>query len=468
MPMFCDSFLSWKKQNSSSCSIEQSSNNTYTSFGLTVAATAGICLLSSHRAVATISFDSHLDLPERADLHADSQHDRSTGFLPQILGLLPISIQAQIVSWFPEIADTEHHQHSHSHGGMGGNSLQDLTPLYLSQGLSTSTKQFAGVKIKRIDSSFTSHSNLLSAKPQKKLQTYTVKAGDTLNSIAREHKVSRDEIIKLNKIKNSNVIFVSQQLQLPTIERDAIAQTIKSPQINATAANIPQKSTIKTNLRSSVSSRRVNQIEDREHEIATNSSKRANLEQKRLTQLNEDLKRIPAENNQNSAFRNKPAISSIVPESDRENESISAATVSLQLPPLPSSEEYLPKTFDGYIWPAKGVLTSGYGWRWGKLHKGIDIAGPVGTPVFAAASGEVISAGWNSGGYGNLIKLRHLDGSMTLYAHNNKILVNSGEKVAQGDQIAEMGNTGFSTGSHLHFEIHSREQGIINPLALLK
>ncbi len=149
-------------------------------------------------------------------------------------------------------------------------------------------------------------------------------------------------------------------------------------------------------------------------------------------------------------------------------------TISPQLPPLSSPEQYLPDThqitpgrFNGYIWPAKGVLTSGYGWRWGRMHKGIDIAGPVGTPIMAAAPGEVIHAGWNSGGYGNLVKVKHSDGSVTIYAHNSRILVRRGEMVSQGQQIAKMGSTGFSTGPHLHFEIHPRGRGAVNPSAHL-
>ena len=113
-----------------------------------------------------------------------------------------------------------------------------------------------------------------------------------------------------------------------------------------------------------------------------------------------------------------------------------------------------------------GVLTSGYGWRWGRLHRGIDIAAPIGTPVLAAASGVVVGAGWHSG-YGNLIKIEHLDGSVTLYGHTNKILVTHDQKVEQGQQIAEMGNTGNSTGSHLHFEIHPKSKEAIDPLVLL-
>jgi murein DD-endopeptidase MepM/ murein hydrolase activator NlpD len=120
-----------------------------------------------------------------------------------------------------------------------------------------------------------------------------------------------------------------------------------------------------------------------------------------------------------------------------------------------------------YIWPAKGVLTSGYGMRWGRMHKGIDIAAPVGTPVVASAPGVIVTAGWNSGGYGNLVEIQHPDGSLTLYAHNNRILVRRGQEVTQGQQIAEMGSTGHSTGPHTHFEMHPTGRGAVNPIAFL-
>ena len=144
--------------------------------------------------------------------------------------------------------------------------------------------------------------------------------------------------------------------------------------------------------------------------------------------------------------------------------------VSPDLPQINSPEPYLPegnRPFNGYIWPARGVFTSGYGWRWGRMHRGIDIAAPVGTPIVAAAGGEVISAGWNSGGFGNLVKIRHSDGTVTFYAHNSKIHVRQGEYVKQGQHIANMGSTGFSTGPHLHFEIHPQGEKAVNPIALL-
>ncbi|NMG19257.1 peptidoglycan DD-metalloendopeptidase family protein [Brasilonema bromeliae] len=153
-------------------------------------------------------------------------------------------------------------------------------------------------------------------------------------------------------------------------------------------------------------------------------------------------------------------------------------TVSPQLPPLAAVDRYLPRVLDentpipsssstAYMWPAKGTLTSGYGWRWGRMHKGIDIANSVGTPIYASADGVVEKAGWSSGGYGNFVDIRHLDGSMTRYGHNSKLLVQRGQQVHQGQIIASMGSTGFSTGPHSHFEIHPSGKDAVNPIALL-
>ena len=134
-------------------------------------------------------------------------------------------------------------------------------------------------------------------------------------------------------------------------------------------------------------------------------------------------------------------------------------------------EDYLPSktgvtTLD-YAWPAAGTLTSKFGRRWGRMHKGIDIAGPIGTPIYAAADGIAIAAGWNSGGYGNLVEIRHSDGTTTRYGHNSRLSVSVGQVVTQGQQVAQMGSTGHSTGSHLHFEIRPSGGAAVNPIAHL-
>jgi murein DD-endopeptidase MepM/ murein hydrolase activator NlpD len=101
------------------------------------------------------------------------------------------------------------------------------------------------------------------------------------------------------------------------------------------------------------------------------------------------------------------------------------------------------------------------------MHRGIDIAAPIGTPVHAAAAGVVEFSAWNSGGYGNMIDIRHPDGTVTRYAHLSRSLVRAGQQVEQGDQIALVGSTGYSTGPHLHFEVHLPNQGTVNPIAYL-
>jgi len=110
------------------------------------------------------------------------------------------------------------------------------------------------------------------------------------------------------------------------------------------------------------------------------------------------------------------------------------------------------RSSSGLMWPVSGPVTSGYGWRWGRLHEGIDIAVPTGTPVVAAASGHVIVAGW-MGGYGNLVVIDHGGGLATAYGHNSSFGVGSGSTVSQGQTIAYAGSTGNSTGPHVHFEV---------------
>lgn len=105
-------------------------------------------------------------------------------------------------------------------------------------------------------------------------------------------------------------------------------------------------------------------------------------------------------------------------------------------------------------WPLdRGVISSTFGKRSGHQHRGIDIAVKPGTVIVAAAQGEVIYSDNKQSGYGNLVILRHDGGMVTVYAHNRKNLVQEGDKVRQGDPIAEVGNTGRSTGPHLHFEV---------------
>ena len=106
------------------------------------------------------------------------------------------------------------------------------------------------------------------------------------------------------------------------------------------------------------------------------------------------------------------------------------------------------------------TFTSGFKWRWGKLHSGVDLAADEGTPVYAADNGKVIVAENSGNGYGNYIILDHQNGYKTLYGHNSQLLVSVGDIVAKGDKIALSGNTGNSTGPHLHFEVHVGDEKV--------
>jgi murein DD-endopeptidase MepM/ murein hydrolase activator NlpD len=108
-------------------------------------------------------------------------------------------------------------------------------------------------------------------------------------------------------------------------------------------------------------------------------------------------------------------------------------------------------TGGGCVWPSKGTVTSEYGSRWGRLHAGIDIAAPTGTPIWAAKAGTVVVAG-SQGGYGNTVVVDHGGGMTTLYGHQSRIAARTGQQVSQGQLIGYVGNTGNSTGPHLHFE----------------
>ncbi|SDY66974.1 Peptidase family M23 [Amycolatopsis xylanica] len=116
--------------------------------------------------------------------------------------------------------------------------------------------------------------------------------------------------------------------------------------------------------------------------------------------------------------------------------------------------------------PAKGTFTSGFGARWGTSHLGVDIANSIGTPIYAAAAGTVIEAGPASG-FGLWVRIQHDDGTVTVYGHMNSFSVRAGQKVGCGDQIAEIGNRGQSTGPHLHFEVWQNGTKKINPLPWL-
>jgi murein DD-endopeptidase MepM/ murein hydrolase activator NlpD len=166
-------------------------------------------------------------------------------------------------------------------------------------------------------------------------------------------------------------------------------------------------------------------------------------------------------------------------ESEREylNEANGLAAVSAQLgaqiqaaqaraaAAAPSSSSGSGVSASGLIWPVQGPVTSPFGMRWGRMHEGIDIGVPYGTPIHAAASGTVIYAGWMSG-YGNLTVIDHGHGLATAYGHQSSLAVGMGQTVSQGQTIGYVGCTGHCFGPHLHFEVRVNGQPV-DPLGYL-
>ena len=460
--------------------------------GLTTLAAAVIYLPN----LSQVANAANLSLSQSAQKKSHSRYPSYPAFLPRIISLIPDPVRNKLayLSGIESNAETTNDNiftEAQINQNLG-DSYFDCVTIAPKAKFSLATDAKLAFLVPKTTS--------LSAD---KFRVHRVELGDTLSKLAQKYGVSLDELAQLNQIDNSDLILVDSQLLIPDSILDLTVLTAETEQPQPLlSSNFPDRRPqadlqlasrdLKTKVlgKSSTSQRQAksNKLDRLEEDpyIAKLKAEidemraeyRRELEQGKLPQ-NSNLASVSKINSadlpdrqsvktleEEEKVRGKIATSTTA-EQTLETNLFPGDSVALQLPPLPSSEEYLPNAFDGYQWPAQGVLTSGYGWRWGRLHGGIDIAAPIGTPIFAAASGTVISAGWNSGGYGNLVKLKHTDGSMTLYAHNNRILVSNGQRVSKGEQIAEMGNTGFSTGSHLHFEIHPPSQGAVNPLAFL-
>ncbi|WAS04029.1 peptidoglycan DD-metalloendopeptidase family protein [Gloeomargaritales cyanobacterium VI4D9] len=300
----------------------------------------------------------------------------------------------------------------------------------------------------------------------KQAEQYQVQPGDTLTAIARRFRVPLEELVRLNRLTNPDLLYVGQTLRVPGMTKESPARDLAQRPVPQVLARLtaPRLPAMKPPTPQPQSLRApgidlppvpVNPLLGTDALGELGTAPPVNTDQ---------LRRNPGVQNLAAILPN------VFPPTLNEGSASNANIQALSLPPMGDAETFLPKDptfFRGYIWPARGVLTSGFGPRWGRMHQGIDIAGPVGTPIVAAAAGTVIFAGWNSGGYGNLVKIWHDNGSVTYYAHNSRILVRENQQVEQGQLIAEMGSTGFSTGPHVHFEIRKRDRGPVNPMAFL-
>jgi len=240
---------------------------------------------------------------------------------------------------------------------------------------------------------------------------YVVKEGDTLGKIASDFGVSLNTLYWANSLKSGSLIKPGQELIILSIS--GVIHTVSK---GDTLASIAKK--YKANI---------------EEIVAFN-----NLDKEKELTIGEKLI-IP---------------NGVLPTS------VSIAK-SIGLKPMTEDTSNWPDFKNYYAYPTSG------GWNTGILHyyNAVDIVNSCGSPIYASAEGIIVEAKGNdsyNGGYGNLIKIQHYNGTMTVYAHLSEVLVKEGEKVSQGQLIGRMGSTGKSTGCHLHFEV----RGAKNPFVL--
>ncbi len=339
--------------------------------------------------------------------------------------------------------------------------------------------------------------------------TYQVAPGETLSTIARTHGMSLSSIASLNQITDKNVLKTNQVLKVAPAKIPPVSpkvfQTIAtatpslSVELEADAPSPPLPGQALQSRRY-VDGLMADVAKARQKYQSTTVAYRPDVRSIQVGNtlptpslpkilpspsiVNPDLQSASTSRSLTPVpFQSVPEIKASIAPRVVARASVGADTyvplvqtstrqmVSPEMPTIGAADSYLPRgksgAMNGFIWPAQGVLTSGYGQRWGRPHRGIDIAAPVGTPIVAAAPGVIGYSGYNDGGFGYLVEVDHADGTMTRYAHNSRLLVKAGQQVSQGEQISEMGSTGFSTGPHLHFEVHPGGKGAVNPIAYL-
>ena len=246
---------------------------------------------------------------------------------------------------------------------------------------------------------------------------HKIVAGDTLHSIAKKYDVTEDQLLADNKNINSKKLDVGSSI---VVKQQAPVLTYE----------VVEKVTYDKVVKHEVEEQKSGDIYE-----GVKETKQAGSDG-----LSEITARVTMQNGKKVK---------------EENLVTTVKTEPVKEVVLVGTKERPPTVGSGkYAWPLKGGFhqSSGFGYRWGRAHQGIDLACSVGTSVYAADGGTVTRAGY-SGAYGNLVVIDHQNGQETRYAHNSKLLVKVGDKVYQGQEIAKSGSTGRSTGPHLHFEI---------------
>jgi len=252
---------------------------------------------------------------------------------------------------------------------------------------------------------------------------HKVAGGDTLFALARRYNTTIEAIAAANALPSAHVLRIGQELIMPV----GATATAAAPAARRPAATVT-------------------------YEVQNGDTLFA-----LALRYNTTVDAIVAVNGLPSAHRLRLGQRLVVPVGKRTApRALTAQAVSRPTPTVRAT----------LSWPARGVITSRYGWRYRRHHDGIDLASPRGTPIYAARKGRVAFAGWYYG-YGRAVIVDHGGGLTTLYGHASKLLARTGQVVEQGQLIALVGCTGRCTGSHLHFEVRINRRAV-NPLPYLR
>lgn len=260
---------------------------------------------------------------------------------------------------------------------------------------------------------------------------YKVKEGDVLGTIASEHQLKIADLIALNPgLTENSVLQIDQELNV-TVPKPFV-EVIVEKELNQ-QEEIPYQTEVKE-----------------DPNMANGESKVSQTGQAGLQSVTYHV-----------IEQNGTAVKKDVTKQDITKQPVNQIVV--------KGTKVIPSRGEGsFSWPAVGgYISSTMGYRWGKLHKGIDIARPSNPTIKAADNGVVVSAGWDNGGYGNKIVINHQNGFQTVYAHLSSIGVKAGQTVEKGSAIGVMGATGDATGVHLHFEVY-KNGALQDPLSYIK
>ncbi|MCF2972367.1 LysM peptidoglycan-binding domain-containing protein [Synechococcus sp. Nb3U1] len=313
---------------------------------------------------------------------------------------------------------------------------------------------------------------------------YTVKQGDTLEDVANRYQVSQQQIIAATPLNRPEYLRIGQRLLIP----GDVSQLINR-QKEMIAAQKAREEEERRRQEEEALRRAEEQArqEAEQQRLAEEAQRQA--EQERQTQAallasgslthtvgsGDTIERIAARYGvtqrsiiQANNLRNPhwlrigQRLAIPAPGTQPTQAPAPPAQPQPQAQPVPAAPPQA-RSSSGFVWPVSGQITSGFGYRRGRLHAGVDIPGPVGSPIVAVMEGTVIFAGNGGDGYGNRVDIRHPNGLVTRYAHGHQIYVSNGQYVQQGQTIMSRGSTGWSTGPHLHFEVRPGGGAPVDP-----